>query len=189
MQSRRANTKRSRGTDIENVHIWDRTALEARNVEHIRLSLAHGASVNHVADTRVDLGTPLAAIIGHHAAFFARAENLLLCITALLDAGADIDAVAKQSGCNDMTPLMSACYSSLSAVRLLLSEGADCCRWVQGESPMTIACRMDNAEVVISLLCAGSDPAYALRMGSENILPTLLSVGVGQGEPILGLKD
>ena len=137
------------GADINTVSLGDGTALigaaRAGQLETIEFLLDNHADPN--VTSRGD-GSPLiAAAEGGHVEIVAR----------LLDAGANIDEIVP----GDENPLMGASWQGQAdVVRLLLDRGADVNAetWADGElrSPIRLARRSGNAEVVKMLIAAGA---------------------------------
>jgi beta-lactamase regulating signal transducer with metallopeptidase domain len=137
------------GVDVNTVSLGDGTALigaaRAGRLETIEFLLDRNADPNVTA--RGD-GSPLiAAAEGGHVEIVKR----------LLDAGANIDEVVP----GDENPLMGASWQSQpEVVRLLIDRGADVNAetYADGElrSPLILARRGGNAEVVKMLIAAGA---------------------------------
>ncbi|XP_053184922.1 ankyrin repeat and SOCS box protein 9-like [Scomber japonicus] len=80
------------------------------------------------------------------------------CIESLVQYGADVDQYVDQSG----SPLHAACSNQhLSSIKKLLRLGASVNSSVSGDSPLHIAARLSNPEMVSVLLDHGAD--HSLR--------------------------
>lgn len=77
----------------------------------------------------------------------------MLCVEALLAAGAKVDAVTL----NGMTPLQMSGYSRQPIIRRLLEAGADATHVDNyGATPMHAAARADNVKGIKALIEAGA---------------------------------
>ncbi|KAM3862009.1 ankyrin repeat and SOCS box protein 9-like [Diretmus argenteus] len=115
------------------------------HVTCVSLLLQHGASPLGTSQT----GSPI-----HRAAAKGHPE----CIETLVQHGADVDQCIDQSG----SPLYIACSNQhLSTVRKLLQLGAAVNSSVAADSPLHIAARLSNPELVSVLLDHGAD--HSLR--------------------------
>jgi ankyrin repeat protein len=93
----------------------------------------------------------------HYAAFADNADTA----AALLDAGADVNARAKNKF--DNTPLqVSLLTSSRNAAKVLLDRGADVnARQAEGVTALHEAAQSGDGEIIQMLLAAGADPEAA----------------------------
>ena len=122
-------------------------------------ALAHAIAAGRANDVAYDGWTPL-----HLAAFFGQAA----AAAQLLDAGAAIDAVSRNSMRN--TPLHAATAGGRAAVALLLIErGANVNVQDAGRyTPLHIAAENGLTDVVRALLNRGADP---LAVDAEDMTP------------------
>jgi beta-lactamase regulating signal transducer with metallopeptidase domain len=138
------------GVDVDSVSDGDGTALigaaRARQVRTVEFLLQE----QHADPNVVSLGdgSPLIA---------ASEAGSVEIVTMLLDAGANIDEVVP----GDENPLMGASWQGHpDVVQLLIDRGADVNAetWADGElrSPLILAKRSGNAEVVAKLIAAGA---------------------------------
>lgn len=117
----------------------------------------------------------------HYAAFFSGDIDLA---TALLEAGAEVDAVARNA--QKVTPLHSAAARQHNAIiYLLLARGANVnARQQGGETPLMEAAQNGDRELVLHLLAQGADPSlvtddgrsaadFALGAGHTNLAAIL----------------
>ncbi|XP_030642446.1 ankyrin repeat and SOCS box protein 9-like [Chanos chanos] len=171
----------------------------------VKLLIQHGANVN---TSTVNWNTPLseACAQGHLACV-----NLLLqqgaspsaagnpafpspihtaaarghtdCVESLVRYGADIDQSSDQSG----TPLFTACANQqLTTVRKLLDAGANVNRGKSGDSPLHIAARLPDPELVKTLLAHGADQTLRNAAGKRALDLAPLNSAV---ETLLGPRE
>jgi ankyrin repeat protein len=148
-------------TFISAVRSAPRSAIEALIADHRELITAPDAA-----------GSTLL----HHAAGFASVETL----TALLDAGADVNAKNRLGS----TPLHWAIDDEMK-VRLLLKRGADLkAKQVEGRTPLYQAAVLGHGEAIVRLLLEnGADPNAATANGR-----TALMAAAARGDvPVLRL--
>lgn len=89
----------------------------------------------------------------HHACYFKHMD----CVSALLQAGGDVNAVTKTTG---RTPLLFACQAGhVSCVVALLAAGANVEAMEKGTgiTPLIRACMEGHADCVSALLLAGAN--------------------------------
>lgn len=135
-------------------------------------SLARAVDAGRVNDYAYDGWTPL-----HLAAFFGRID----AAAALADAGADLDAVSKNSMAN--TPLHAAAAGGhVNIALLLIDRGADVTRGDAGRhTPLHIAAENGLTDVVRALLNRGADP---LAVDAQDMTPLARAAAKNRNEII-----
>ncbi|KAG7467168.1 hypothetical protein MATL_G00150520 [Megalops atlanticus] len=124
----------------------------------VKLLLQHGA-------------TPHGATVSASPIHQAAAKGHTECIEALVQHGADVDLWSDHSG----TPLYSACTNQhLSTVARLLQLGASVNSSKDGDTPLHVAARLSQAELVSVLLDHGANPAARNTEGKRplDLAPT-----------------
>lgn len=149
----------------------------ARNdVTAIRRLLADG----HTADEHGDSWTPL---------IWAARSGSLDAITALLDAGADVDLPGPTGDDWDATPLQHAILArQIAAVRLLLDRGADLNRSAgRSLTPLFLAAGDTDPAILKLLLAHGADPSAENEDGATPLVRAV-SAGTfsGPDRPMFG---
>ena len=135
-------------------------------------ALTRAIDGGHVNDYSYDGWTPL-----HLAAFFGRLD----VAAALVDAGADLDAVSRNSMRN--TPLHASTAGRHGDIALLLIDrGADVNRPDAGRhTPLHIASENGLADVVRALLNRGADP---LAVDADDMTPLARAAAKNRNEII-----
>jgi ankyrin repeat protein len=151
-------------------------AANADDVGRVYELLAEGADID-------------APGLGGTSLHVAAAKGHLAVVRILLDAGADIEAVAEPNGAR---PLHAAAMNDYASVaRFLIERGASVeARDNEGRTPLLVAARFGNAGAAAALLSGGADPLsedgiygggpihYAALAGDIEVATLLLSRGL-----------
>jgi len=166
------NTKYQRGNSL--LHL----VAETDNVDALKILIDNGIDVNQKNDFQ---GTPLGE---------AANSNAINAMNYLIEHGAEINPkplTDSKNSCssNQNTPIHSAAFRSINAVKLLAEKGANInAQDPDGNTPLRNAIWGDSLNIVAYLLDKGADPNISNNEGST---PLHLAVSLGNVEIVQAL--